>query len=392
MPRKREHRERNGFHPDVAAGNQDEQLFDQMFLLALQSDPDAEVQLDDGEDGEESGDDPEAEFADLIEGQDEEPSEDDLAETDAEELISPEEEERILESQLKADDPVALYFRQMSREPLLTAEEELALGKRIAAGKRLPGQKPLSAAVLADAQAAREHLARANTRLVVSVAKKYQGRGVPFLDLIQEGNVGVMRAVDKYDYLRGNKFSTYATWWIRQAVSRSTQMQVRTVRLPIHLQERITAIFRHFRDYYATHGHKPDLDTVSAELELPKDSIIAALRASQPEVSLYEPRRGGDNEEIDQTLEDVYTDPDALSPEELARLNLRRENISTILDDLPVRERRILVLRFGLEGEEPHTLEEIALEFGLTRERIRQLEKQALRRLRHPKYHFMKEV
>jgi RNA polymerase primary sigma factor len=373
MPRKREYDQREIF--DEPLDGDEDQLLNEMFWLAVQGEQDDGADL--------SEDDDDGEYDELTAIFDEEPTDEDLQRTEEDEEAAA--EMAMIDAHVNGDDEVGLYFRQMGKAPLLTAAEEIELGKRIDAGKPAPG-KVISRKVREDAQVAREHLARANTRLVVSIAKKYKGRGLPFPDLIQEGNLGLMRAVDKYDYRRGNKFSTYATWWIRQAVSRATKMQGRTVRLPIHLQERISAINTFFRTYYETYHRKPSLDVVCTELELPKDAVVSALRASQSEASLHDVHRGANNEASEQTVEDTYIDPEATTPEDEAGAAVLRELISTALDDLPPRERMILVLRHGLEGNIPHTLEEVAKVFDLSRERIRQLEGQAIRRLRHPRY------
>jgi len=294
-----------------------------------------------------------------------------------EEIIDTDEDLEVIDKLLNTDDPIALYFRQMSHAPLLTAEEEISLATRIAAGGK--SRTP-------DSQDAREHLARSNTRLVVSIAKRYMGRGVPFLDLIQEGNVGLMRAVDKYDHTRGNRFSTYATWWIRQAVSSATQTQSRTVRVPIHQQERVGAIFRFFKSYHTEHGQRPDLDTVAEELNLPREAVLESLKAAQPESSLDELLTNAHGETGENSLYDTLVDEHSLPPEEQALIAMQREKISLVLDDLPPRHRRIVVMRFGLEGFAQHTLEEVGEIEGVTRERIRQIEKDALRILKQPRH------
>lgn len=292
---------------------------------------------------------------------------------------------------VSADDPVGLYFRQMAQEPLLTAQEEIGLAKRIEAGReamaRLAEVEVGSEEyerlqqIIADGQAAREHLGRANTRLVVSIAKRYMGQGLPFPDLIQEGNVGLMRAVDKYDYKRGNRFSTYATWWIRQAITRALAQKTRTIRIPLHMTERIRQMYRTAQVLEQTLGHRPTPEEIAKEMELPPESVRGMMDASQHAIALERPV-GDDG---DSEFGDFIEDQDSPSPVEAATQHLLQETIEEVLSELTPRQSHILRLRFGLGGGEPHTLEEIANKFGLSRERIRQLEKEALRRLRHPR-------
>jgi RNA polymerase primary sigma factor len=296
---------------------------------------------------------------------------------------------------VSADDPVGLYFRQMAQEPLLTAQEEIELAKRIEIGKesreclaRLDAYEVYGEAgmlrlqrMVMDGQAAREHLGRANTRLVVSIAKRYMGQGLPFPDLIQEGNVGLMRAVDKYDYKRGNRFSTYATWWIRQAITRALAQKTRTIRIPLHMTERIRQMYRTAQSLEQTLGRRPTPEEIACEMDLPADSIRGMMDASQHAIALERPV-GDDG---DSEFGDFIEDQDSPSPVEAATQHLLQETIEEVLSELTPRQSHILRLRFGLGGGEPHTLEEIANKFGLSRERIRQLEKEALRRLRHPR-------
>ncbi|MCL4238693.1 MAG: sigma-70 family RNA polymerase sigma factor [Anaerolineae bacterium] len=292
---------------------------------------------------------------------------------------------------VSADDPVGLYFRQMAQEPLLTAEEEIDLAKRIELGRsaieRLcdpslpPNEREWLARLVGDGQAAREHLGRANTRLVVSIAKRYMGQGLPFPDLIQEGNVGLMRAVDKYDYKRGNRFSTYATWWIRQAITRALAQKTRTIRIPLHMTERIRQMYRTAQVLEQSLGHRPTPEEIAKEMELPPESVRGMMDASQHAIALERPV-GDDG---DSEFGDFIEDQDSPSPVEAATQHLLQETIEEVLSELTPRQSHILRLRFGLGGGEPHTLEEIANKFGLSRERIRQLEKEALRRLRHPR-------
>ena len=298
-------------------------------------------------------------------------------------------------SAVSADDPVGLYFRQMAQEPLLTAEEEIDLAKRIEIGKRaeIRLERPSTyenysqhwisqmQRLAYDGQAAREHLGRANTRLVVSIAKRYMGQGLPFPDLIQEGNVGLMRAVDKYDYKRGNRFSTYATWWIRQAITRALAQKTRTIRIPLHMTERIRQMYRTAQSLEQSLGRRPTPEEIAHEMELPTDAVRGMMDASQHAIALERPV-GDDG---DSEFGDFIEDQDSPSPVEAATQHLLEETIEEVLSELTPRQSHILRLRFGLGGGEPHTLEEIANKFGLSRERIRQLEKEALRRLRHPR-------
>ena len=296
-------------------------------------------------------------------------------------------------SAISSDDPVGLYFRQMAQEPLLTAADEIDLAKRIERGfkarRRLESPDVMQKSarwrrhlrrLVYDGQCAREHLGRANTRLVVSIAKRYMGQGLPFPDLIQEGNVGLMRAVDKYDYSRGNRFSTYATWWIRQAITRALAQKTRTIRIPLHMTERIRQMYRAAQDLEQTLGRRPTAEEIAAAMEVAADAVRAMMDASQHAIALERPV-GDDG---DSEFGDFIEDQDTVSPVDSATQNLLEEAIEEVLAELTPRQSHILRLRFGLGGGEPHTLEEIANKFGLSRERIRQLEKEALRRLRHP--------
>lgn len=296
---------------------------------------------------------------------------------------------------VSADDPVGLYFRQMAQEPLLTAQEEIELAKRIEMGKEArhclarTGAAELNGMawvttmenMILEGQNAREHLGRANTRLVVSIAKRYMGQGLPFPDLIQEGNVGLMRAVDKYDYKRGNRFSTYATWWIRQAITRALAQKTRTIRIPLHMTERIRQMYRTAQNLEQSLGRRPSPEEIAFEMDLPADSVRGMMDASQHAIALERPV-GDDG---DSEFGDFIEDQDSPSPVDSATQHLLQETIEEVLSELTPRQSHILRLRFGLGGGEPHTLEEIANKFGLSRERIRQLEKEALRSLRHPR-------
>jgi len=290
------------------------------------------------------------------------------------------------------DDPVGLYFRQMAQEPLLTALEEIELAKRIERGRdthqMVSQSKTLDQHLrvdlqrhVDDGQAAREHLGRANTRLVVSIAKRYMGQGLPFPDLIQEGNVGLMRAVDKYDYKRGNRFSTYATWWIRQAITRALAQKTRTIRIPLHMTERIRQMYRTAQSLEQTLGRRPTPEEIAAEMDVPAEQVRGMMDASQHAIALERPVGDDGDSEFGDFIEDQETP----SPVESATQHMLQETIEEVLSELTPRQSHILRLRFGLGGGEPHTLEEIANKFGLSRERIRQLEKEALRRLRHPR-------
>ena len=296
---------------------------------------------------------------------------------------------------VSADDPVGLYFRQMAQEPLLTAQDEIDLARRIETGRNMRQQmdepdagKRYNDIELArmmrleiDGQAAREHLGRANTRLVVSIAKRYMNQGLPFPDLIQEGNVGLMRAVDKYDYKRGNRFSTYATWWIRQAITRALAQKTRTIRIPLHMTERIRQMYRAAQSLEQKLGRRPTPEEIAREMDLPAEIVCRMMDASQHAIALERPV----GEDGDSEFGDFIEDQDSPSPVEVATRNLLQETIEEVLAELTPRQNQILRMRFGLGDGEPHTLEEIASKFGLSRERIRQLEKEALRRLRHPR-------
>ncbi len=310
---------------------------------------------------------------------------DEAEEIDAEEMLAD-------INAVSADDPVGLYFRQMAQEPLLTAEEEIELAKRIEQGKKarkkLESGAPLTMEERAEylrkieeAQEAREHLGRANTRLVVSIAKRYMGQGLPFPDLIQEGNVGLMRAVDKYDYTRGNRFSTYATWWIRQAITRALAQKTRTIRIPLHMTERIRQMYRTAQILEQELGRRPTPEEIAEEMKLPAEAVRGMMDASQHAIALERPVGDDGDSEFGDFIEDQETP----EPSEAAAHHLLQETIEEVLAELTPRQAHILRLRFGLGGGEQHTLEEIANKFGLSRERIRQLEKEALRRLRHPR-------
>jgi RNA polymerase primary sigma factor len=294
-------------------------------------------------------------------------------------------------SAIDIDDSISLYLKEIGRIPLLTAEQEVSLAKRMEAGrdtkKRLSNNRDLShqervelSAIVRDGKSAQEHLIKANSRLVVSVAKKYVGRGVPFLDLIQEGNIGLIRAVNKFDYRRGYKFSTYATWWIRQAVTRAIADQGRTIRVPVHMYEQINRLARVSRQLVQELGRDPTVEEIAGELGVSPKKVERTIKVSQRPLSLEMPV----GEEDDSFLGDFIEDSDAPSPTDQASQQLLRDQIDDIFVSLTPREVRILQLRFGLVDGYSYTLEEVGKKFGVTRERIRQIEAQALGRLRHP--------
>lgn len=293
-------------------------------------------------------------------------------------------------SQIEIDDSISLYLKEIGRVPLLTAEEEVDLAKRMERGR--DSRRKLNDGLedweererllwfVRDGQAAQEHLIKANSRLVVSVAKKYVGRGVPFLDLIQEGNIGLIRAVKKFDFRRGFKFSTYATWWIRQAVTRAIADQGRTIRVPVHMYEQINRLTRTSRQLVQELGRDPTTEEIADELKVAPRKVEHIMRVSQRPLSLEMPV----GEEEDSYLGDFIEDEDADAPGDAAGQQLLREVIDEIFQSLTPREVRILQLRFGLVDGYCYTLEEVGKKFGVTRERIRQIEAQALSRLRHP--------
>ena len=293
---------------------------------------------------------------------DEEPGEPDIAalEAEAEEI----ELDLTVPEGVSVDDPVRMYLKEIGRVSLLTADEEVELAIAMENGS----------------EEAKRRLAEANLRLVVSIAKRYVGRGMLFLDLIQEGNLGLIKAVEKFDYRKGYKFSTYATWWIRQAITRAIADQARTIRIPVHMVETINKLNRIQRQLIQQLGRDPLPEEIAKEMQIPVDKVREISKISQEPVSLETPI----GEEEDSHLGDFIEDEDALAPAEAASFLLLREQLDEVLDTLTPREKRVLQLRFGLEDGRSRTLEEVGHEFGVTRERIRQIEAKALRKLRHP--------
>lgn len=294
-------------------------------------------------------------------------------------------------SGIAADDTISLYLKEMARVPLLAPAEEIMLAKALEKGRK--AQKKLSKKqcsedetykfhrFMREGDRARDHLIKANTRLVVSIAKKYMGQGVPFSDLIQEGNLGLMKAVEKFDYRRGYKFSTYATWWIRQAITRALADQGRTIRVPVHMSDRIRKLHQVSRQLEQVWGRKPTPEELAEHLDLEPAKVRWMLRVSRHPVSLERPV----GEEEDSELGNFIEDEDAPTPPDAAYHRLLQEKLEDVLSTLTPREARILRLRFGLQNGRSYTLEEVGKKFGLTRERIRQIEGQALRKLRHPR-------
>jgi RNA polymerase primary sigma factor len=289
------------------------------------------------------------------------------------------------------NDPVRMYLKEIGKVPLLTAEQEVSLAKRIEAGEaataRLASEEKLKANQIkelhdieADGLEAKRKLVEANLRLVVSIAKRYVGRGMLFLDLIQEGNLGLIRAVEKFDHGKGYKFSTYATWWIRQAITRAIADQARTIRIPVHMVETINKLVRVQRQLLQDLGREPLPEEIAEEMELSPEKVREILKVSQEPVSLETPI----GEEEDSHLGDFIEDSGAVVPVDAAAFKLLQEQLEEVLDDLNTREKRVIQLRFGLLDGQPRTLEEVGRVFGVTRERIRQIESKTLSKLRHP--------
>ena len=291
-----------------------------------------------------------------------------IVEDDGGESIAPASNEE-LESVLSADgisidDPVKVYLKEIGRVPLLSAEEEVELAIRMSEGD----------------VAAKKRLSEANLRLVVSIAKRYVGRGMQFLDLIQEGNLGLIKAVEKFDHTKGFKFSTYATWWIRQAITRAIADQARTIRIPVHMVETINKVKKVNSQLLHENGHEPTNEQIAEKLEMPVEKVREIMRVAQEPVSLETPI----GEEEDSHLGDFIPDEDAPAPSDVASHTMRKEQLAEVLSTLTPREEKVLRLRFGLEDGRSRTLEEVGKEFNVTRERIRQIEAKALRKLRHP--------
>ena len=265
---------------------------------------------------------------------------------------------------ISVDDPVRMYLREIGKIPLLTFDEELELAKRILEGD----------------EEAKQKLAESNLRLVVSIAKKYVGRGMLFLDLIQEGNMGLIKAVEKFDYTKGFKFSTYATWWIRQAITRAIADQARTIRIPVHMVETINKLIRTSRNLLQQMGREPTPEEIAKEMEIPVEKVVEIQKIAQDPVSLETPI----GEEEDSHLGDFIQDEDSPAPHDAASYTLLKEQLEEVMNTLTPREAKVLKLRFGLEDGKSRTLEEVGKEFNVTRERIRQIEAKALRKLRHP--------
>ena len=285
----------------------------------------------------------------------EEVTEEEIVETEA---------ELIADSNFSTDDPVRMYLKEIGKVPLLTADEEIELATRMSEGD----------------EEAKRRMAEANLRLVVSIAKRYVGRGMLFLDLIQEGNLGLIKAVEKFDYTKGYKFSTYATWWIRQAITRAIADQARTIRIPVHMVETINKVIRVSRQLLQELGHDPSAEEIAKEMGMPVEKVRDILKIAQEPVSLETPI----GEEEDSHLGDFIPDEDASEPSEAASFSLLKEQLMEVLDTLTPREKKVLELRFGIVDGRTRTLEEVGKEFNVTRERIRQIEAKALRKLRHP--------
>ena len=296
----------------------------------------------------------------IVDDTDQNDTEDDIPEKDDEEV----EIDLTVPEGVSIDDPVRMYLKEIGRVPLLTAEEEVALAKRMNDGD----------------EEASKRLAEANLRLVVSIAKRYVGRGMLFLDLIQEGKLGLIKAVEKFDYTKGYKFSTYATWWIRQAITRAIADQARTIRIPVHMVETINKLIRVSRQLLQSLGREPTPEEIAKEMDIGVDRVREIMKIAQEPVSLETPI----GEEEDSHLGDFIEDQDAPAPADAASFMLLKEQLEEVLDTLTPREEKVLRLRFGLDDGRARTLEEVGQNFGVTRERIRQIEAKALRKLRHP--------
>ena len=331
------------------------------------------------------------EFLVGLPDEDGEPPMEAIAEIEEEELVDP----NSLVDSFNIDDPVRMYLKEIGKVPLLTADQEVELATAMTAGREakerldeaeangevLPAEElaQLKKQVKAG-ERAKQQLAEANLRLVVSIAKRYVGRGMLFLDLIQEGNLGLIKAVEKFDYTKGYKFSTYATWWIRQAITRAIADQARTIRIPVHMVETINKVIRVSRQLLQELGHDPSPEEISEEMNMPVDKVREILKIAQEPVSLETPI----GEEEDSHLGDFIPDEAASEPSEAASFTLLKEQLVDVLSTLTPREEKVLKLRFGIEDGRTRTLEEVGKEFNVTRERIRQIEAKALRKLRHP--------
>lgn len=328
----------------------------------------------------------------INEDDDEEPSDEALLEVEGEEDIEVREIDLSVPEGTNIEDPVRMYLKEIGKVPLLSADEEVELAKEMELGDNALEQleelgddideetKKELDALVARGDAAKKKLAEANLRLVVSIAKRYVGRGMLFLDLIQEGNLGLIKAVEKFDYNKGYKFSTYATWWIRQAITRAIADQARTIRIPVHMVETINKLIRVSRQLLQELGREPSPEEIAEEMEVPVERVREILKISQEPVSLETPI----GEEEDSHLGDFIQDENVPVPAEAAASTLLREQLGEVLTTLTEREQKVLKLRFGLEDDRSRTLEEVGREFNVTRERIRQIEAKALRKLRHP--------
>ena len=323
--------------------------------------------------------------------EDMEPAMEEIAEIEEEELVDP----NSLVDSFNIDDPVRMYLKEIGKVPLLTADQEVELATAMSAGREAQARMDEAAEngeaipdeelaqlkkQIKAGERAKQQLAEANLRLVVSIAKRYVGRGMLFLDLIQEGNLGLIKAVEKFDYTKGYKFSTYATWWIRQAITRAIADQARTIRIPVHMVETINKVIRVSRQLLQELGHDPSPEEISEEMNMPVDKVREILKIAQEPVSLETPI----GEEEDSHLGDFIPDEGASEPSEAASFTLLKEQLVDVLSTLTPREEKVLKLRFGIEDGRTRTLEEVGKEFNVTRERIRQIEAKALRKLRHP--------
>ena len=318
---------------------------------------------------------------------------DDPLASDSPQFAPDSESDQRLDESISRDDTVGMYLKEMSRVPLLSLEEELELAIRIEKGRKAQeekikltgrqnaGKRNKLDIIIEEGQLARENLIKANTRLVVSIAKRYIGHGVAFLDLIQEGNLGLMKAVKKYDYTRGFRFSTYATWWIRQTISRAISDQARTIRVPVHMIDRIRQLYKANHDLEQKLGRQPTIEELAEKVGLPVHRVQWIMKVSWQPLSLESPVGDEEDSELGYFIEDEVS----LTPLQSAYQSMLRDKLEEILSTLSPREARVLRLRFGLDDGTSYTLEEVGRKFGLTRERIRQIEGRALRQLRHPK-------